>query len=81
MGRGQSAGKTVLTLQGDPESSETIRQTSFVYAEKDEEMVRPAWRHAECGRNDCTFVTIVAEVTVANGPKVTTFIAALVKSG
>ena len=32
-----------------PESSETIRRTP---SEGGEDMVRPAWRHAEQGRND-----------------------------
>ncbi len=56
-GCGQSAGKTVIRLQGDPESSETIRQTSLETPKRGEEMVRSAWRHAECGRNARIAVT------------------------
>ena len=35
----------------EPESSETIRQTSLVTPNRDDEMVRSVWRHAEHGRN------------------------------
>jgi hypothetical protein len=38
-------------VHGRPESSETIRRTP-VPGRAGEEMVRPAWRHAEPGRND-----------------------------
>ena len=58
-------------LAAKPESSETIRQTSFVYAEEDDEMVRSAWRHAECGRDARTAIKSLMEVTTTNGPKVT----------
>ncbi len=68
----------MIALQGDPESSETIRQTSLLAPMRDEEMVRPAWRHAERGRNDCAATAVV--VTTTNGPKVSAFVA-LVKFG
>jgi hypothetical protein len=39
---------------------------------EDDEMVRSAWRHAECGRNDrATAPTLWQLVTETNGPKVT----------
>jgi hypothetical protein len=39
--------QAILVAFGAKESSETIRQTS-----KEDDIVRPAWRHAEPGRND-----------------------------
>ncbi len=43
--------QAVLNAFDIPESSETIRQTSEAKTSGDD-IVRPAWRHAELGRND-----------------------------
>ena len=41
--------QAILAAFGLLESSETIRQTSV---QTEDDIVRPAWRHAELGRND-----------------------------
>jgi hypothetical protein len=43
--------QAILAAFGTTESSETIRQTSEAMPSGDD-IVRPAWRHAELGRND-----------------------------
>jgi hypothetical protein len=43
--------QTILAAFGIPESSETIRQTPELAGSGDD-IVRPAWRHAEPSRND-----------------------------
>jgi hypothetical protein len=44
--------QAILAAFDVTESSETIRQTFEVVTASEDDIVRPAWRHAEPGRND-----------------------------